>query len=212
MLGNVAPIWIAMLAAMKLGLVVIPAATATRPPSISPTGSTRGRAKFVVADAADAPKFHGPRRRDDAHRDRRAAAGLARLDDFERFPATFDPQGPTDAEDPLLLYFTSGTTARPKLVLHSHASYPIGHLSTMYGLGLKPGDHAFQHFLAGLGEARLVEFFRALERRRDPRRARRGASSPRPRSTISSRIEIASFCAPPTVWRQLIQLDLTHGR
>ena len=40
----------------------------------------------------------------------------------------------------MLLYFTSGTTARAKLVVHTHASYPIGHLSTMYGLGLKPGD------------------------------------------------------------------------
>ena len=42
--------------------------------------------------------------------------------------------------DPLLLYFTSGTTAKPKLVLHSHQSYPVGHLSTMYWLGLQPGD------------------------------------------------------------------------
>ena len=52
----------------------------------------------------------------------------------------FTPDGPTKADDPMLLYFTSGTTARSKLVVHTHASYPIGHLSTMYGLGLKPGD------------------------------------------------------------------------
>ena len=47
---------------------------------------------------------------------------------------------PTHADDPMLLYFTSGTTAKPKLVLHSHRSYPVGHLSTMYWLGLLPGD------------------------------------------------------------------------
>ena len=48
--------------------------------------------------------------------------------------------------DPLLLYFTSGTTARPKLVLHSHQSYPVGHLSTMYWLGVRPGDiHLNKH-------------------------------------------------------------------
>ncbi|MDR8085679.1 AMP-binding protein, partial [Acinetobacter baumannii] len=48
--------------------------------------------------------------------------------------------GETRASDPLLLYFTSGTTAKPKLVLHTHQSYPVGHLSTMYWIGLQPGD------------------------------------------------------------------------
>jgi hypothetical protein len=54
--------------------------------------------------------------------------------------ARFQPDGPTRADEPMLIYFTSGAPARPKLVIHSRASYPIGHLSTMYGLGLKPGD------------------------------------------------------------------------
>ncbi|HRP29817.1 MAG TPA: PDZ domain-containing protein, partial [Burkholderiaceae bacterium] len=48
--------------------------------------------------------------------------------------------GPTAAADPLLLYFTSGTTSQPKLVLHTHQSYPVDHLSTMFWIGLKPGD------------------------------------------------------------------------
>ena len=52
----------------------------------------------------------------------------------------FTPDGATRASDPFLLYFTSGSTARPKLVVHTHESYPVGHLTTMYGLGLKPGD------------------------------------------------------------------------
>ena len=66
--------------------------------------------------------------------------------DWERFEqayeasADFTPEGQTLASDPLLLYFTSGTTSKPKLVLHSHQSYPVGHLSTMYWIGLKPGD------------------------------------------------------------------------
>src|SRR6185437_3978201 len=55
-------------------------------------------------------------------------------------PARFAPDGETGANDPMLLYFTSGTTAKPKLVLHSHQSYPVGALSTMYWLGLQPGD------------------------------------------------------------------------
>lgn len=41
----------------------------------------------------------------------------------------------TDVEDPLLLYFTSGTTSKPKLVMHTQVSYPVGHLVTMYWIG-----------------------------------------------------------------------------
>ncbi len=69
-----------------------------------------------------------------------APPGWQRYDDLLTSPAAFTPDGETDADDPMLLYFTSGTTAKPKLVLHSHRSYPIGHLSTMYWLGLLPGD------------------------------------------------------------------------
>ena len=56
-------------------------------------------------------------------------------------PAEFTPDGETDADDPLLLYFTSGTTAKPKLVLHSHrilSGRPSCRPCTV--LGLQPGD------------------------------------------------------------------------
>ena len=66
--------------------------------------------------------------------------GWRPLGDAYKASATFTPDGPTNADDPLLLYFTSGTTAKPKLVRHSHRSYPVGALSTMYWLGLQPGD------------------------------------------------------------------------
>ena len=71
--------------------------------------------------------------------DARRRAGT-RYEDAHATPPTFTPDGATRASDPLLLYFTSGTTAKPKLVLHTHQSYPVGHLSTMYWIGLQPGD------------------------------------------------------------------------
>lgn len=40
----------------------------------------------------------------------------------------------------MLLYFTSGTTSKPKLVEHTHRTYPVGNLTTMYWVGLQPGD------------------------------------------------------------------------
>jgi acetyl-CoA synthetase len=62
------------------------------------------------------------------------------FDESAGLKVTFSPDGQTRATDPMMLYFTSGTTAKPKLVMHTHQSYPVGHLSTMYWLGVKPGD------------------------------------------------------------------------
>ena len=69
------------------------------------------------------------------------AAGMTSYADLvaRASDAAPDPR-PTSRDDPMLLYFTSGTTAKPKLVMHTHASYPIGHLSTMYWLGIREGD------------------------------------------------------------------------
>jgi acetyl-CoA synthetase len=197
MLGNVAPLWISTLAAMKLGLIVIPATPQLAGADIDDR-LARGRARFVIADGADAGKFVG--RGEGAQR---IAVGVAPegWHDYAALLAYgehFEPDGPTHAGDPMLLYFTSGTTARPKLVLHSHASYPVGHLTTMFGLGLKPGDahlnisspgwakHAWSSFFAPWNAGATIL---ALSRRFDAR------------STLDDLVahQIASFCAPPTV-------------
>ena len=108
----------------------------------------------------------------------------------------------------MLLYFTSGTTAKPKLVLHSHQSYPVGHLSTMYWLGVRPGDvhlnisspgwakHAWSCFFAPWNAGATV--FIVNQRRFNARGLL---------DTIA-RCGVTTFCAPPTVWRMLIQEDL----
>ena len=210
MLGNVAPLWIATLAAMKLGLVVIPATPLLAGADIDDR-LARGRARFILADAADAGKFEG--RGEGAERIAVGAApeGWRDFDALLDASAHFEPDGPTRADDPLLLYFTSGTTARPKLALHSHASYPIGHLSTMYGLGLRPGDvhlnisspgwakHAWSSFFAPWNAGATIL---ALTGRFETR------------ATLDALVahEATSFCAPPTVWRQLVQLDLRQWK
>ena len=128
-----------MLAAMKLGLVLIPAMPQLGEADIADR-LERGEAQFLVAHGRGRREIRGGRQHVERIAVGEAGGGWRAFGSLISPDLRFQPDGPTRADDPMLLYFTSGTTARSKLVLHSHASYPIGRLSTMYGLGLKPSD------------------------------------------------------------------------
>jgi len=207
MLGNVVPLWEVMLAAMKLGAVVIPATTLlTRADLLD--RFERGRVRHVIAGGGEAAKFEGIGKGLTLISLGDAPPGWQRYDLLLDAPAAFAPDAPTSADDPLLLYFTSGTTAKPKLVQHSHASYPVGHLTTMYVLGLQPGDmhlnisspgwakHAYSCFFAPWNAGATV--FIANQ----PRFAARGMLD-----AIAGG-GVTTLCAPPTVWRMFVQEDL----
>jgi acetyl-CoA synthetase len=208
MLGNQIELWETMLAAMKLGAVVIPATTLLAEADLRDR-IDRGNARHVVARSADTSKFDGVPGTYSRVAVGDPVDGWLPYADAYQAPEQFAPDGPTQATDTLLLYFTSGTTARPKLVEHTHASYPVGHLTTMYWLGLKPGDvhlnlsspgwakHAWSNFFAPwLAEATVAIF---NYERFDAKALL---------DVITSR-GITTFCAPPTVWRMLIQADLS---
>lgn len=208
MLGNQGELWLTILAAMKLGAVVIPASTLLGAADLRDRVD-RGRAAHVVVRSADAPKFA-----DVPGQYTRIAVGdpvdgWLDFADAEGEPGTFAPDGVTHADDTLLLYFTSGTTARPKLVRHTHVSYPVGHLSTMYWIGLEPGDvhlnisspgwakHAWSNVFAPWN-AEATVFIHNYTR-----------FDAVALMSVMDRCGVTSFCAPPTVWRMLIQADLT---
>ncbi len=207
MLGNVVPLWDLMLATMKLGAVMIPA-TALLTTNDLKDRFTRGRVRHVVTAAADAAKFDGldPTVTRIAVGD--APSGWHRYDDLLSASADFTPDGETKATDPTLLYFTSGTTAKPKLVLHSHQSYPVGHLSTLYVVGLKPGDmhlnisspgwakHAYSCYFAPWNAGAAVFIVN------QPR-----FNAPAVLEAIAAN-NVTTLCAPPTVWRMFVQEDL----
>ena len=211
MLGNVVPLWEIMLAAMKLGAVVIPATTLLTSYDLKDRFD-RGRVRHLIANAADAPKFDGLDPSVTRIALGEAPAGWHRYDTLLQGAATFTPDGPTKATDPLLLYFTSGTTSRPKLVEHSHASYPVGHLITMYWIGLQPGDmhlnisapgwakHAYSCFFAPWNAGATV--FVANQ----PRFNARGMLD----AIVAN--NVTTLCAPPTVWRMFVQEDLKAWR
>ncbi|MCF6388388.1 AMP-binding protein [Mycobacterium sp. MBM] len=205
MLGNQVELWESMLAVAKLGAVVMPTTGALGPADLTDRVD-RGGARFVIANAADASKF------DEVPGDYvRIAVGDA--PGWHRYSDAYDVTAQrfetvTDVDDPLLVYFTSGTTSRPKLVEHSQVSYPVGHLSTMAWIGVTPGDvhlaisspgwakHAWSCFFAPwIAEATIFVYnytrFDATSLLQQIRRA-----------------GVNTFCAPPTVWRMLIQSDL----
>ena len=209
MLGNIAPLWEVILAGIKCGAVIIPATTLLGPGDIRDR-ITRGDVRHVITESAQAPKFGaGAGARWTPIAVGEPADGWLRYDDAFAAAPLYTPDGVTLASDPLLLYFTSGTTAQPKLVEHTHASYPAGHLSTMYWLGLQPNDvhlnvsspgwakHAWSNVFAPWNAAATVM---VLGHERFSVDALLAAI---PGCGISS------LCAPPTVWRMLIQSDLS---
>lgn len=207
MLGNVAPLWEATLAAMKLGAIVVPTTMLAHGDELRDR-MQRGEVRHVIADAGQCEAFIDIELNFTRIAAGSPVAGWHDLSEAHNQADHFTPDGPTGATDPLLLYFTSGTTSKPKLVMHSHQSYPVGHLSTMYWIGIRPGDvhlnvsspgwakHAWSCLFAPWNAAATIFIYNS------------------PRFDAAGLLQaiathgVTTVCAPPTVWRMLIQQDL----
>jgi acetyl-CoA synthetase len=213
MLGNQIELWESMLAIIKVGAVVMPTTTAVGSNDLLDRMS-RGNARAVICNAADTAKLAGI----NADYVGFSVGETVPPEGWHAHSAAYDlehtpvPHPRNGTDDRMLLYFTSGTTSRAKLVEHTHRSYPVGHLSTMYWLGLQPGDvhlnisspgwakHAWSSFFAPwLAEATVFVY--------NYRRFDAPALLEQLRNET-----VTTFCAPPTVWRMLINADLSAGR
>lgn len=215
MLHNTIELWEILLALTKMGGVAIPTSTLLSDADLAWRIETAG-SRFTIAPHDLVDKFTAVS--DEvvkigvtAHSSTsNLPNGWVHYDDSSAAAPSFTPASPTPADDTCLLYFTSGTTSRPKLVEHTHVSYPVGHLSTLYWLGVRPGDihlnisspgwgkHAWSNFYAPfLAEATVFIF----------NYDRFDATS---LMKVMDTHQVSSFCAPPTVWRMLIQADLTQ--
>jgi acetyl-CoA synthetase len=209
MLGNQVELWETILAAMKVGAVLIPATTLLGPDDLVDRVE-RGGARHVVTTAADAGKFDAV----PGGYTRIAVGG--RVDGWLDYaeadgaPAEFTPDDPTRADDPLLLYFTSGTTAQPKLVEHTHASYPAGHLSTMYWIGIRPGDVHLNVSSPGWAKHAWSNVYAPWNAEATVLIVNQDRFDAAGLLDQMVRCGVTTFCAPPTVWRMLIQEDLAR--
>ncbi len=211
LMPNEVALWETMLACMKLGAVIVPTTTLVSTDDLTDRFD-RGAVRHVICTASATAKFDvfpGEYTRIAAGAAPGAVpAGWLDYAAASQLSTTFTPDGPTQATDPLFLYFTSGTTSKPKLVLHSHQSYPVGHLSTMYWIGLKPGDvhwnisspgwakHAWSCFFAPWNAGATIFIYNYAR-----------FNAPAALEVLVDN-KVTSLCAPPTVWRMLMQQDL----
>jgi len=206
MLGNQVELWEAMLAIMKIGAVIMPTSTVLDAADLQDR-VLRGGVDHVLANSVDTVKFAG-------------VAGA-----YSRICVTGEAEGWVDfsdayrvvpediirvvgSQDPSLVYFTSGTTNKPKMVLHTQTSYPVGHLSTMFWLGLRPGDVHLAISSPGWGKHAWSSFFSPWIAEATVFVYNYARFDPLALLKQLERARVDSFCAPPTVWRMLIQAQL----
>ncbi len=209
MLGNIPPLWETMLAVMKLGGVIIPATTLLTADDLADR-IARGRVKHIVCAAEMADKLA------DATKgcSRISVGGEKSISGWHAFekayesPFEFVPDGETLPDDPMQLYFTSGTTSKPKLVMHSHTSYPVGHLSTMYWIGIQPGDVHCNLSSPGWAKHAWSCFFAPWNAEATVFVINQARFNSRNLLDILTGCGVNTFCAPPTVWRMLVTENL----
>jgi acyl-coenzyme A synthetase/AMP-(fatty) acid ligase len=203
--------WLTILASIKGGLRLIPAATVLTVNDIV-YRFDKLMPDVVLADNETASKI------DEAEKNIGKKISLKIIVDSERegwFSFNeINREGinaiaaDTNANDPLFLFFTSGTTGMPKIVTHTHTSYPLGHLTTASWIGIKVGDihynisqpgwakFAWSSFFAPWSVGATVFAFHPY-----------GKFNAHEQLSLIEQYKITTFCAPPTALRMLILAD-----
>lgn len=213
MLPNTPMLWFSIVALIKLGAVVVPSAATLTQKDLDYRVSASG-AKGVITDGGNIGKFIGAaglRFVGQVKLDKSESVASGCVDMDEAFSESRTLQRTdTRADDPAFYYFTSGTEGLPKMVVHTHSSYPIGHRATALWLGVEAGElhwnisspgwakHAWSSIFApwNVGGA-TFSFgykggFRAAEHLRQIQDFR-----------------VNTLCAPPTIWRMFALEDLS---
>jgi len=209
-------VWLSYYAAIKGGFVLVPAATILSPTDIE-YRFRQLHPGAVLADPVSAKKVDWAEMSTGHPIPIKLITGGLRPGwtsvDASRTESTEADAAATRASDPLFLFFTSGTTGLPKVVTHTHTSYPVGHLTTSAWVGVRPGDVHSNISQAGWATFAWSSFFAPWNV---------GATSfsfhysgrfdaPRQLQALQDH-GVTTFCAPPTVWRMFILEDLTNYR
>ncbi len=206
MLRNGVPLYELMLAAMKIGAVIIPTYT-----SISPTEVVdrvkRGSIQHLIAEADLAAALTGIADMKSRVSVNGMTPGWSSFAESYKAPAMYHQILAARYDDPLFGYFTSGTTSLPKLALHTQTSYPVGHLSGMYWNGCRPGDVHLNVSSPGWAKHAWSSFFVPWNAEATIVVLDYDEIKPDFILDVMRRRKVTTFCAPTTVWRMMFR----HG-
>ncbi|MDD1712527.1 MAG: AMP-binding protein [Methanoregulaceae archaeon] len=214
MLPRIPEWWILVVALIKLGAVYTPAPTLLTPHDITYRLQLGGFA-LVITDRENAPKVQEAVREGSLHPHCMVVDGdLPGWISYPRDISSGSPEPDLPAEktrssDPLLIFFTSGTTGNPKMVLHNH-SYPLGHIVTArLWQDLKPSDLHFTISDTGWAKSAWGNLFgQWIEGAAVFIYDIRGKFDAAEIPPLLEKYAITTFCCPPTIYRMLILLDL----
>lgn len=214
------PEWyMAMIGMIKIGVIPMPGTHLLTEKDIT-YRLTRSEGSIVITDAShadvvDRAQHHCPSLTTKILV-RATRPGWASFEEeMERSPTEINRAAipPTNSFDPMLIYFTSGTTGNPKMVLHSHA-YPIGHeVTARYAQSLTEHDVHWTVSDTGWAKCAWGKLFgqmivgATIVQWETP-----GRFDPEGLLAALERHQVTTFCAPPTVYRMLIQMDLTKHK
>jgi acetyl-CoA synthetase len=212
MLPRVPAWYAAVLGAIRIGAVVAPAPNMLTPRDIGYRVGTLGAVAAIV-DAGGAERLDAASEGTDSLRVKIAwgGGGPGWLDFDALLDAAGDgdtPVDPTRREDPMLIFFTSGTVSYPKMV-QQPAAYGLGHVPTArFWHDLRPGDRHWTVSDTGWAKAAWGGLFGQWHEEATVVQVALGKPDADTILGIISSADITSFCAPPTLYRLLVQADL----
>ena len=215
MLPNVPEWYVAMVGMIKLGVIPIPTTTQCTSEDLK-YRINRAQIKLVVTDGANASKFDEiklecPTLKHLILTDTQLEGWLSYQRGLGEASANLTGVRRTKSSDPMLLYFTSGTVGYPKMVLHTQASYGIGHLVTAkFWQDLKPDDLFWTISDMGWAKAAWSKLFGqwAIGSCLFLHNAGRKFDVPLSLKLIE-KFGVTVFCGSPTVYRLFILEDLS---
>ncbi len=117
----------------------------------------------------------------------------------------------TASDENAICYFTSGTTGYPKMTLHTHTSYPLGHITTgTYWLDQRPGQLHWNISDTGWAKAAWSSFFGPWNCGSTVFVYHTSAFKAENILNILQTYPINTLCGPPTVYRMLVLQNLSQ--
>lgn len=203
--------WITVLASIKGGFCLIPAATVLtvhdivyRFGKLMPATVIADLDNAIKIDEAEILSGKFVSLKIIVNAERKGWISWDKINEEESVAASAD----TNADDPLFLFFTSGTTGMPKVVTHTHLSYPFGHLTTASWIGLKQGDVHYNISQPGWAKFAWSSFFAPWSVGATVFAFYQPRFVAKEHLAMMEKYKVTTFCAPPTALRMLILEDL----